>query len=61
MYIKSFYKTLRYRHYKKCFDTYSNQKDYCMGLVGGDKATGYLQYDCIECPFLRLNYEEIEK
>ena len=23
----------------------------CEGLTGGDKFSGYLQYDCIDCPY----------
>ncbi len=26
----------------------------CGGLTGGDKNTDYLQYKCIECPYLVL-------
>ena len=27
----------------------------CRGLVGGDAATEYLQYDCIDCPYFYKN------
>lgn len=26
----------------------------CCGVVGGDRATGYLAYQCIDCPYLVL-------
>lgn len=29
----------------------------CCGLSGGDKASGYLQYGCISCPYLVLGCE----
>lgn len=31
----------------------------CCGLAGGDHNTDYLQYDCIDCPYLKhINKEE---
>nr|DAE42535.1 MAG TPA: hypothetical protein [Caudoviricetes sp.] len=30
-------------------------KDGCKGLVGGTKATGYLQWECINCPYYKGN------
>lgn len=34
-------------------------EDGCCGLLGGDRNTNYLQYDCIGCPYLKLiNKEE---
>lgn len=30
----------------------------CYGLLGGDNSTGYLQYDCIGCPYWEPLLEE---
>ena len=32
----------------------------CSGLVGGDKLSGYLQYECIDCPYY-VNVNKIER
>ena len=32
----------------------------CKGLAGGDFNSGYLQYKCIDCPYLVLINEEEE-
>ena len=29
----------------------------CGGLVGGDRYTNYLQYDCVDCPYY-VGYKE---
>lgn len=28
----------------------------CNGLVGGDRSTNYLQYQCIDCPYFNDRY-----
>lgn len=42
-----------------CFDHRAKEglvtKDGCKGLVGGTKATGYLQWECINCPYYKGN------
>lgn len=42
-----------------CFDHRAKEglvtKDGCKGLVGGTKATGYLQWGCINCPYYKDN------
>ena len=42
-----------------CFDHRAKEglvnKDGCKGLAGGTKATGYLQWECINCPYYKDN------
>lgn len=53
-----------FNHYDCCF----TDREYegiaamgcCSGLAGGDKNSGYLQYDCIDCPYF-VNVSEIEE
>lgn len=43
----------------KCFDARAKEglvsKNGCQGLVGGTKWTGYLQEECIDCPYYMNN------
>lgn len=49
----------------KCFNDRAKEglvsKDGCQGLVGGTKWTGYLQEQCIDCPYYINNTIEINK
>lgn len=42
-----------------CFDKRAKEglvtKNGCKGLAGGTKATGYLQWECINCPYYKDN------
>ena len=46
----------------KCYDLMYEQdvanKFGCPGITGGDRATGYMQYQCVDCPYLVGNEEE---
>lgn len=45
--------------YRKSIKYGIADEDGCRGLSGGDHNTDYLQYDCIECPYLKhINKEE---
>lgn len=33
----------------------------CGGRVGGDKYTEYLSYDCVDCPYLEIDYTQKKK
>ena len=55
--IKKLFEKIRYFFStEKCFDDMKNRgyvfNGECMGLVGGDRETNFLQYGCIGCPYL---------
>lgn len=44
-------KARKQARYKKCCELHGNNNGTCHGLVGGDMHTGYVQYECISCPY----------
>ena len=44
-----------YKHYDICYSERESEGiavfGMCGGLVGGDKDSGHVQYECIDCPY----------
>ena len=63
-YISEWIKEKMYKHYDRCYAERESEGvavfGMCGGLLGGDKDTEYLSYDCIDCPYY-VHYERIEK
>lgn len=52
-------------NYDKCYAKREEEGyaifDYCGGLTGGTRNTGYLQESCIDCPYLVLTNDRKKK
>lgn len=44
--------------YSRCYSRMEREgiagRNHCCGLVGGDAASGFVQYGCLSCPFLMM-------
>ena len=62
--IAEWIKEQMYKRYDKCYEERESEGvavfSMCGGLAGGDKDTEYLQYECIDCPYLILGYKKKE-
>lgn len=64
--IKSLIKKIKkYFSHETCYEEMEKQGiavfGMCKGVTGGDVYTNYLNYSCIDCPYLTLTESEEEK
>lgn len=59
MFKKLFYKIKNYFSHERCYKTMESYGiaafSMCKGVTGGDRFIGYLNYSCVDCPYLELS------